>query len=62
MALNSLSDFAGIDACPECGSAQREYIPEVKGSRHEPPSSGGENCFDCGHQFEEEDEATRLGI
>lgn len=50
------------DECPECGSTEREFIRAFSGDISEPPHGGGENCFDCGHEFEEPDQATRLGI
>ena len=48
--------------CPECGSTEREFIRGFRGDISEPPSSGGENCTECGYGFEEPDQATRLGI
>jgi hypothetical protein len=63
MAFNSQTDPSDFsDECPACGSEKREFIAPSRGDIHEPPCSGGEYCFDCGHEFEEDDEATRLGI
>jgi len=63
MAINSQPDPSGFsDECPVCGSTKREFISAHRGDAQEPPHSGGELCFDCGHEFDEPDEATRLGI
>lgn len=60
MATNTHQDPE--DNCPECGSTKREFITGFKGDISEPPSCDSENCFDCGHEFDEMDEATKRGI